>query len=186
MRVLGLSGSLRGDSHNAALLRTAGALLPAPAVLSIWNGLASVPPYDEDLDHDPVAEEARKLRDALGSCDALLIATPEYNSSVPGQLKNALDWASRPFPDNSLKGLPTAVIGASTGLFGAVWAQAELRKILAACGARVVALEFPLPQAHSARHADRCRLDDEQTRRLLAVLDELTELAAFAGSSTAL
>jgi hypothetical protein len=85
----------------------------------------------------------RRLRDAIARADGLLISTPEYNHSLPGALKNALDWASRPFPDNCLRGKPVAVVGASTSLFGAVWAQAELRKVLLATGARVIDREIP-------------------------------------------
>jgi chromate reductase, NAD(P)H dehydrogenase (quinone) len=92
----------------------------------------------------------RALREEIGAADAVLISTPEYNASVPGHLKNALEWSSRPFPDNALRGKPVAVVGASTGLFGAVWAQAELRKVLGSIGARVVDEELPVGQAHEA------------------------------------
>ena len=106
--------------------------------------------------------------------DAVLIATPEYNSSIPGQLKNALDWASRPFPDNVLRNKPVAVIGASTGVFGAVWAQAEVRKVLGATGARVVDVELPVAGAEEAFAGDR--LADEQLHeRLVQILTELVE-----------
>ena len=103
-----------------------------------------MPPYDEDDDGDLAPGGARRLREAIAAADAVLIATPEYNSSIPGQLKNALDWASRPFPDNVLRNKPVAVIGASTGSFGAVWAQAEVRKVLGSIGARVVDVELPV------------------------------------------
>lgn len=101
-----------------------------------------MPPYDEGDDVAPAPEPARVLRDAIASADALVIATPEYNASVPGQLKNALHWASRPFPANVLRNKPVAIIGASTGMLGAVWAQADLRKVLGAIGARVVDREL--------------------------------------------
>jgi chromate reductase len=111
--------------------------------------------------------------DALDEADALLVATPEYNSSVPGQLKNALDWASRPYATCPLRNLPVAVIGASTGAFGAVWAQAELRKVLGASGARVVQGDVALGHAHE-RFDDAGRLvDDEARERLAEVLAEL-------------
>src|ERR671919_2180934 len=148
MRVLGISGSLRSGSHNTALLRAAVELLPPPARLELFEGLKEVPPYDADDDIDPAPDGAARFRDAIGGADAGLIATPEYKSSVPGQLKNAVDWASRPFPDNVLRGKPVAVIGASTGLFGAVWAQAELRKSLGAAGARVAEVELAVGHAH--------------------------------------
>ena len=174
MRVLAISGSLRRDSHNTRLLRAAARLAPPPAELELFEGLKDVPPYDEDDDGDLAPEGARRLREAIAAADALLIATPEYNSSIPGQLKNALDWASRPFPDNVLRNKPVAVIGASTGVFGAVWAQAEVRKVLGATGARVVDIELPVAGAEEAFAGDR--LADEQVHeRLVQILTELVE-----------
>src|SRR5687768_6819189 len=111
MRILGISGSLRRGSHNRKLLRAAASELPSGAELVEWEGLAGLPAFDEDLERTPppaVAELLAQIEEA----DALLIATPEYNASLPGALKNALDWASRPFPDNVLKDKPAAVIGA--------------------------------------------------------------------------
>ena len=130
MRVLGISGSLRRDSHNLALLRAAADALPPGAELEIFEGLADVPPYNEDDDVQPAPAAVARLRAAIADADAVLISTPEYNHSLPGQLKNALDWASRPLAQNVFRGKPAAVIGASTGMFGAVWAQAEGRKVL--------------------------------------------------------
>ena len=132
MRVLGIAGSLRKDSWNRKLLLAAAELLPEDVELELWDGLKAVPPYDEDDDGLPAPPSVAKLRAAIAGADAVLVATPEYNSSVPGQLKNALDWASRPFATNVLRFKPVAVVGASTGAFGAVWAQAELRKVLSA------------------------------------------------------
>ena len=108
MRILGISGSLRRGSHNRRLLRAAGDALPPGAVLVEWEGLAGLPAFDEDLEASP-PEPVQELFDAIEDADALLIATPEYNASLPGALKNALDWASRPFPDNVLKDKPAAV-----------------------------------------------------------------------------
>src|SRR4029079_11292350 len=99
---------------------------------------------------------------AIRDADAVLFSTPEYNHSVPGQLKNALDWVSRPLKDSPLRNKPTAVVGASTGLFGAVWAQAELRKVLGAIGARVVDRELPVGLADDAFADDGGLTDDEQ------------------------
>lgn len=175
MRVLAISGSLRRGSHNTKLLRAAAELLPPAAELELFEGLKEIPPYDADDDVDPAPEGARRLREAIAGADAILIATPEYNHSIPGQLKNALDWASRPFPDNALRNKPVAVIGASTSMFGAVWAQAEVRKVLGATGARVVDRELPVSGAHEAFDDDG-RLADEELRRQLAEL--LTELVA--------
>ena len=174
MRVLAISGSLRRDSHNTRLLRVAAALAPPPAELELFDRLKEVPPYDEDDDVAPTPEGARRLREAIDAADAVLIATPEYNSSLPGQLKNALDWASRPFPNNVLRNKPIAVIGASTGMFGAVWAQAEARKVLGAAGARVVDVELPIGGAEQAFDGDRLA-DQELHRRLGEILDELTD-----------
>src|SRR5437763_15782132 len=144
MNVLGISGSLRRDSHNTALLRAAAELLPEGVELELWDGLKTVPPYDEDDDLESAPAAVAERRAAIAGADAILFATPEYNHSIPGQLKNALDWASRPLATNPLRNKPAAVVGASTGAFGAVWAQAELRKVLSATGARVVDAEVAL------------------------------------------
>jgi len=176
MRVLGISGSLRRDSHNTRLLRVAAQVVPPPHELELFDGLKDVPPYDEDDDRDSVPAAAQRLRDAIADADAVLIATPEYNSSLPGQLKNALDWASRPFPGNALQNKPVAVIGASTGMFGAVWAQAEARKVLGATGARVVDVELPVPHAEEAFAGDRLA-DAELHENLARIVDELTAQA---------
>ena len=130
MRILGISGSARRDSHNTKLLRAAAETLPAGVELVEWEGLTALPIFDEDLEAERPAAVA-DLLDAIAAADAVLIATPEYNHSIPGGLKNALDWASRPYETNPLRNKPALVIGASTGLFGAVWAQAETRKVLA-------------------------------------------------------
>jgi chromate reductase len=169
IRILGISGSLRSDSHNAKLLREAAQLLPADVELELWDGLKDVPPYDEDDDVEPAPLAVAALRDALGGADAVLFATPEYNSSIPGQLKNALDWASRPLRTNPLRNTPVAVIGASTGAFGAVWAQDELRKVLRMLGARV------LDGGVALRHADR-QFDDGGQLASPAVRAELDEV----------
>ena len=137
MRVLGISGSLRRDSHNMTLLRAAGVMFEAEgAEFAVYEGLRDVPPYDEDVDGAEAPAAVAHLRDALAGADAVFFSTPEYNSSIPGQLKNALDWASRPIATNPLRNKHVAVVGASTGMFGAVWAQAERRKVLGSIGAR--------------------------------------------------
>src|SRR6266508_1759035 len=149
MRILSISDSLRRDSHNTALLRAAAELLPPGVELELFDGLRAVPPYDADEDVPELhAPGVLALKEAIARADAVLISTPEYNHSIPGVLKNALDWASRPVADNVLRGKPAAVVGASTGLFGAVWAQAEVRKVLVATGADVVDRELPVMQAH--------------------------------------
>ena len=160
MKILGVSGSLRADSHNTALLRCAARHLPDGVELEVWDGLRGVPPYDEDDDVDPAPQAVAAFRAALAGADAVLFSTPEYNSSIPGQLKNALDWASRPHATNVLRNLPVAVVGASTGAFGAVWAQAELRKVLGAAGARVVDGEVIVGHAHRKMDDAGVLLDD--------------------------
>ncbi len=173
VRILGLSGSLRRRSYNRRLLEAAAAALPTGATLDVYDDLAAIPPFDEDV---PAPASVERLREALARAGAVLFATPEYNASVPGQLKNALDWASRPFPDNALRDRPVAVIGASTGLFGAVWAQAELRKVLAHLGARVVEDELPVGQAHDA-FGDGGLIDPDLRARLACITDRLVALA---------
>ena len=166
MKVLGISGSLRRDSYNTKLLRAAEGLLPPFVELELWERLKEVPPYDEDDDVQPGPPAVDALREAVAAADAVLFATPEYNSSIPGQLKNAIDWISRPVATNALRHKPVAVVGASTGAFGAVWAQAELRKVLAALGARVLDVELPVPHAHT--RFDKGVLADDEIRENLA------------------
>jgi chromate reductase, NAD(P)H dehydrogenase (quinone) len=167
MKLLAISGSLRPDSYNTKLLRAAEELLPPGVELELWNGLKSIPPYDEEDDVHPAPAPVAALRQAIAEADAVLFATPEYNSSIPGQLKNAIDWVSRPLATNSLRNKPVAVVGASTGAFGAVWAQAELRKVLAATGARIVDAEVAVGHAHT-RFDDAGRLTDESLLEQLA------------------
>jgi chromate reductase, NAD(P)H dehydrogenase (quinone) len=177
MKVLAISGSLRRDSHNTALLRAAAELVPPPVELEIFDGLKSVEPYDEDDDRGGGPAGARRLREAIESADAILIAAPEYNSSIPGQLKNAIDWASRPLRNNALWGKPVAVVGASTGMFGAVWSQAEVRKTAAASGARVIEKDLPVGHADEAFTDDGRLADAELRERYVEILDELIALA---------
>jgi chromate reductase, NAD(P)H dehydrogenase (quinone) len=172
MDVLAISGSLRRDSHNAQLLRAAALVLPSGVRLVPWNGLREIPPYDADTDHAPPRAVLR-LRAAITGADALLVATPEYNHSIPGQLKNAIDWLSRPLATSPLRAKPVAVVGASTGMFGAVWAQAELRKVLAATGAAVVDRELPVPNADEAFGPDGRLLEPELRLELESILGDL-------------
>jgi chromate reductase, NAD(P)H dehydrogenase (quinone) len=178
MKILGISGSLRRGSHNTSLLRAARELAGPEVDVELWEGLKAVPPYDEDDDGDDAPAAVADLRAAIADADAVLFATPEYNSSVPGQLKNALDWVSRPLATSPLRNKPVAVVGASTGMFGAVWSQAELRKVLAAIGARVLEPEFACTLART-RFDEDGRLADEELRAQLA--DVVRELVAAAG-----
>jgi chromate reductase len=183
MRVLGISGSLRRGSYNAQLLRAAAAELPPGASFELFDELAAVPPYSEDHDDDPAPPGAAALRAAIAAADAVVIATPEYNSSIPGQLKNALDWASRPLATNALRAKPVAVVGASSGVFGAVWAQAEVRKVLGAIGARVLDDELPVGQAHDAFAADGSLRDPALREQLAGAIAALVDAATPAAVS---
>lgn len=176
MRVLGMSGSLRRDSHNSRLLAATAALLPEGVELVLFGQLDAIPPFNEDEEH-ATPQAVADLKEAIAQADAVLIATPEYNASIPGVLKNALDWVSRPFATTPLMNKPAAVIGASTSLFGAVWAQAELRKVLATIGARVVDRELPIPQAAEALAADGLPADQDARAALAGILGELRKLA---------
>src|SRR3954466_11693836 len=177
MRILGIAGSLRRGSHNRKLLRAAGRALPPGVELVEWDGLGGLPIFDEDQEDSP-PEAVEELLAAVEEADGLLIATPEYNASVPGGLKNALDWASRPFPDNVLRDKPSAVVGASTGLFGAVWAQAEVRKALKASGAHVLESELPVGMADGAFDEDGGLADPDLAARLNDVVDDLVREVA--------
>jgi len=181
VRILGISGSLRRGSHNRRLLRAAAALLPPGAELVEWDGLAELPAFCEDLEHSP-PEPVREFLAAVEDADALLIATPEYNASLPGALKNAIDWASRPFPDNVLRHKPSAVVGASTGLFGAVWAQAEVRKTLKASGADVLDAELAVGMADDAFADDDALADPALSQQLAEMLQELVHDCRSAGT----
>jgi chromate reductase len=185
VRILGISGSLRRGSHNTGLLRAAADLLPPGVELEIFEGIRDLPPYDADLDSELAHPAVARLRQAIASADGVLIATPEYNGSIPGGLKNALDWASRPFPENSLRGKPVGVVGASTGLFGAVWAQAETRKVLGVIGADVIDHELPVGQADAAFADDGQLIEPEQRAVLADLVDVLLERAGAAAEALA-
>lgn len=177
MRVLGISGSLRRDSLNSALLRAAAERLPAGVELVEFKRLGEIPPYDADLETATTPSAVGELREAMRAADAVLVATPEYNHSIPGVLKNALDWASRPAGQSALNGTPAAVIGASTGMFGAVWAQAETRKVLGALGGRVIETELPVAGADKLLLDGRLELDPQLSERLEEILAELIAAA---------
>ncbi len=132
IHVLGISGSLRKPSYNTALLHTAADLMPPGMTLEIFD-LSPLPMFNQDFEK-PFPESVAAFRSQLAGADALLIATPEYNSSITGALKNALDWASRS-PQPPLQGKPVAIMGASTGNFGTLRAQLHLRQILTHMGA---------------------------------------------------
>ncbi len=182
MRVLAISGSLRRDSFNTALLRTLAGEAPSGVEVELWDGLRSIPPYDADDDTEPGPPEVERFRALVRDADAVFFATPEYNSSVPGCLKNALDWASRPLATNAFRSKPVAVVASSAGAFGAVWAAAELRKVLGAMGARVTDVELAVGHA-AGKFDERGRLLDEDVRA--ALRDGLDTLLAEASPVSA-
>ena len=172
MTILGIPGSLRAGSHNAQLLRLAAEELPEGVELVVFDGLAEIPAFDQDLE-DLAPDAVDALKAAIAGADAILIATPEYNGSIPGALKNALDWVSRPIAGSPIRRKPVAVIGASTSAFGAVWAQRELKKVLGVMGARVLDVELPVAKA------DRALLDADEAlvEGLARVASELVAAA---------
>jgi chromate reductase len=186
MKVLAISGSLRGDSNNTALLRALRGEAPSGVEVEIWHGLKEIPPYDQDDDVVPGPEAVEAFRQLVRDSDAVFFATPEYNSSVPGALKNALDWGSRPLATNAFHNKPVAVIGSSAGAFGGVWAAAELRKVLGAMGARVADAELAVGHA-GEKFDDEGRLADEDVRQgLRDALDSLlAEIAPKVSDSVA-
>jgi chromate reductase len=167
MKLLGISGSLRSESYNTALLRN------VESELQLWDELKELPPYDEDDDVDPAPPAVARIRAAVAGADAVLFATPEYNGSVPGVLKNAVDWLSRPRGTAPLLNKPVAVIGASMGMFGGVWAQADLRRILKIAGARVVETELPIAKAHDVFDEEGVLRDELLHARLQEIVAQL-------------
>lgn len=176
IRVLAIAGSLRRESYNRRLVEAAAAIAPPGMSLSVYEGLAEVPLFDEDQEAAGVdgPDGVRRLREAVMAADGLLIATPEYNQSLPGVLKNAIDWLSRPDPNGKevLEAKPIAIVGATTGPWGTRIAQSQLRHALAATGS----LTLPAPMLFvrdAARAYDSVarRYDDATRDRLHAVLD---------------
>jgi chromate reductase len=179
MRILAISGSLRESSFNTSLLRAAVEAAPDGVELELWDGISELPLYDEDHEGD-TPESVRRLREDWAAADAILFATPEYNGSVPGGLKNAIDWASRPRIGAALRNKPVAVVGASTGQFGALWAQQDLKRILGIAGARVVGTEIPVARAHERFDNEGRLLDGEVFEQLRLHLTTLASEAVAA------
>jgi chromate reductase len=127
VNILGFAGSLRKDSYNKALLREAVKLIPTGAKIELLD-LEGIPPFNQDLEQS-MPDRVKEFKAKIRAADAILIVTPEYNYSIPGVLKNAIDWASRPYPDNSFQGKPVAMMSASTGLLGGARAQYHLRQV---------------------------------------------------------
>jgi chromate reductase, NAD(P)H dehydrogenase (quinone) len=150
VKVLVISGSLRAGSYNTALARAARELAPGGVEVDLYEGLGELPPFDADSDGAEAPHQVRDLRRQIDAADGVLFVTPEYNGSIPGVLKNAVDWASRPHRGAALSGKIVAVAGATPGQYGAMWAQQDLRRVLGIAGARVIAGEVAVPRAHEA------------------------------------
>ena len=172
MKILGIAGSFRAGSHNMQLLRLAAEELPEGVELVVFDGLAEIPAFDQDLE-DLAPDAVDALKATIAEADGILVATPEYNGSIPGALKNAFDWVSRPIAESPIRAKPVAVIGASTSAFGALWAQRELKKVLGVMGARVLDVELPVAKADRA-------LGDPDADLLEQLADIVGELVAAA------
>jgi chromate reductase len=179
MRILAVSGSLRESSFNTSLLQAAIEAAPESVELELWEGIGELPLYDEDLEAN-APESVRRLREEWAAADAILFSTPEYNGSIPGGLKNAIDWASRPRLDAVLRNKTVAVVGASTGQFGALWAQQDLKRILGVAGARVVGTEIPVSRAPERFDNEGRLLDGEVFEQLRLHLTTLASEAVAA------
>jgi chromate reductase len=175
LRILGIAGSLREHSYNRALLEAAREVAPPGVTIEIYERLGDIPPYNEDVRERGEPEPVRALKAKIREADALLIASPEFNYSVPGVLKNAVDWASRPPQDSPLRRKPVAIMGAATGNFGTVRGQLALRQILEG----TKSLVMPEPELLVFRAAERFehdRLIDPETRNMLrALIESLAE-----------
>jgi chromate reductase len=179
MRILAVSGSLRADSYNTALARAAVELAPRRVEVELYDGLGDIPLYDADLDGERAPASVRDFRERIAAADALFFVTPEYNGSVSGVLKNAIDWASRPAgPESVLWGKTAAIAGATTGQYGAIWAQQDLRRILGIAGARVIEGEIPVARAQNVFDDSGRLLDPLVAERLRDHLVALVHDAA--------
>ena len=170
--ILGLAGSLRRESYNRALLRAAAALTPPGVTVVTFERLGELPPYNEDTRLRGLPDPVADLWQAISAADALLVSTPEYNYGVPGVLKNALDWVSRPPAETPLRHKPVAIMGASTGNFGTVRAQLALRQTFQFVESYALAKPEVTVFRAAERFDDTGELSDESTRELVAALLE--------------
>ena len=171
LTILGISGSLREGSYNTATLRAAQELCPPGARIELFTELGAIPAFNQDLENDPPSA-VRILKRQVREADAILFATPEYNYSVPGVLKNAIDWASRPHGESAWDGKPAAIVGASTGMLGSARAQYHLRQMFVFLN--IFAINEPevmIPMAED-RFDDLGDLTDDVSRKLIAELLE--------------
>ncbi|CAL9356811.1 NAD(P)H-dependent oxidoreductase [Streptomyces sp. G3] len=173
VRILALVGSLRAGSHNRQLAEAAVKFAPEGAEVQLFEGLAEIPFYNEDIDVEGrVPAAAAKLREAAQGAQAFLLFTPEYNGTIPAVLKNAIDWLSRPFGAGAFTGKPVAVVGTAFGQYGGVWAQDEARKAVGIAGGKVIEdLKLSIPGSVT-RFAETHPADDAE------VAAELTEVVA--------
>jgi NAD(P)H-dependent FMN reductase len=176
VKVLTLVGSLRAASVNRQLAELAAENAPDGVVVTVFDGLGDLPFYNEDIDNADVAASVTALRAAAADADAALVVTPEYNGSIPGVLKNAIDWLSRPFGNSALKDKPLAVIGAAAGQYGGVWGHDETRKSFGIAGPRVVeSIKLSLPfKSLDGKHP---RENDELVSNLRNIVGELAGAA---------
>jgi chromate reductase len=174
--ILGFAGSLRQHSYNRALLRVALELVPDGAKLEVFE-LDGIPPFNQDSESSP-PETVKEFKTKIKAADALLIATPEYNYSIPGVLKNAIDWASRPYGDNAFEGKPVAIMSASTGMLGGARAQYHLRQSFVFLNMYPVNKPEVLVTFAPEKFDDKGRLLDEKTKKLIREL--LDNLVAWA------
>jgi chromate reductase len=168
--ILGFAGSLRKDSYNKSLLHAAVELVPKDARLEIFD-LIGIPPFNQDLENTP-PQKVKQFKEKIKAADAILIATPEYNYSIPGILKNAIDWASRPYGDNAFDGKPVAIMGASIGTLGTARAQYHLRQCFITLNMHPINKpEIMVNFAHE-KIGENGKLKDEKTKALIAKLLE--------------
>lgn len=174
-RILAISGSIRTESFNTALLNAFGPLAPEGMTIEVFKGIDELPHFNQDLEAD-VPESVLRLREAVQAADGVIISTPEYNRSVPGVLKNALDWASRPYGQSSWQGKPVAVLSSSPGAQGGIRAQEELKGQLRNLAAYVVqGPEIAIPEVHTRLSVDeqaRATLTDPATAGMVKYLLE--------------
>ncbi|CAL9652522.1 NAD(P)H-dependent oxidoreductase [Streptomyces griseomycini] len=173
VRILALVGSLRAGSHNRQLAEAAAKIAPEGSEVALYEGLAEIPFYNEDIDVEgSVPAAAVRLREAAAGADALLLFTPEYNGTMPAVLKNAIDWLSRPYGTGAVSGKPVAVIGTAFGQYGGVWAHDEARKAVGIAGGRVIEdVKLAIPGSVT-RFAELHPADDAE------VAEQLTEVVA--------
>ena len=178
MKILVISGSIRAGAYSATLGRATGELAPGSAEVSFYEGLGSIPAFDQDLEPGRTPEPVTDLRRRIEGTDALLLVTPEYNASIPGALKNAIDWASRPHGSSALMGRPTAIVSTAPSPFGGAWANQHLRKILTITGTPVVETELAIGKVDTKLGPDGALTDDETREAFASLLAELEQLLA--------